>query len=421
MPLCHLFSFRQRNLTSEDFFQAATSGNLKLLQEKTTKLKKKLIDKSFASTRLSKICNSTNFVGETPLVVASALGRLEVVRFLVEHCKADVNQVATFFPLTSRSYFSRGTPIHAAVMSGNLDLVEYLVNVQNADVNALSEKQTYYERTQDFYKGGNAPLHYAVYYLKGRERDLMIRFLVEKRADMTIRNRAGHFAWMMGIYDLTTALKLFIQLGMDVNLQDEQKETIAHQWARAVHFDALNVIDVLLEVGANFTLKNIDGMTPLMVAALGEHGKPNPRMFQRIFNGTSYKMSREETTIALELFGASYIIYSNSSTNSDKEMDIEYYLMESVRSRLSNYSTSQTSDESILTCQDVCKIESFEELDKFKEILENDPNKNENLGILAIKAMERILGCESRFVWKAKRRTAESLGPKFLFSPFLND
>ena len=67
------------------------------------------------------------------------------------------------------------------------------------------------------------------------------------------------------------------------------------------------MIKVLLNSSADFQLKNDDGLTPQLVTAFAIDNRPNPNMFQEIFNGLTEKMNSEEKVTALELIGSSYI------------------------------------------------------------------------------------------------------------------
>ena len=62
---------------------------------------------------------------------------------------------------------------------------------------------------------------------------------------------------------------------------------------------------MLLSAGAYFNLKNVDGLTPLMIAALFEKKKPpNHRMFLTIDNGSCHRLKQDDQIFALELIGA---------------------------------------------------------------------------------------------------------------------
>lgn len=97
--------------------------------------------------------------------------------------------------------------LHKAIKRGNLERVQFLVKERYANVNGLTSKTSksrirrFFNSSslleKDFDMGGNSPLHCAVFYLKGSIRISMVRFFIEKGADMFIRNKSGKFAWQM--------------------------------------------------------------------------------------------------------------------------------------------------------------------------------------------------------------------------------
>ena len=308
--------------------------------------------------------------------------------------------------------FVRGLPIHAAVQSGNIDLVRFLIKEHDVDVNVLSENHQVSSNRKKFYMGGNSPLHYAVFCLRGTERDSMVRFLIEKGADMNLVNNAGHFAWMTDPDNLIHNLKLFIDLGMNVNQQDEFKNTLAHRWAESRDPNSLNVIQVLLEVGADFTLKNKDGLTPLMMTALGAgRGKPFPCMFQRIFNTLSHKMSKEEKWCALELIGATFITRSDLKEEDAVKIGVDCYWKMAEKLRLSLGATNETNDVTTLPNVYSSAKESLNNLNKTETSL----NSNMDIKLQALQKMESRLGGNSRYFQETLRSYEDQKGMFFLY------
>jgi ankyrin repeat protein len=107
--------------------------------------------------------NLANKSGENPLMIASIEGDLPLVETLVLKNKAQVNKTGW-------------TPLHYACSTGKLSVAEFLV-ANGAKVNALSPSDT-------------TPLMMAV--SSGNE--LLIKFLLDKGADLALRNHEGYSA-----------------------------------------------------------------------------------------------------------------------------------------------------------------------------------------------------------------------------------
>ena len=396
----------RRKLASESFFNAAIDGNLKDI-ESGMKFMNRPENKKHASSLLSMVTSSVNSInnwGETPLILACRLGHFKVARYFVTNCRADINQPANIFDKASSDEYTRATPLHAAIMSGNIELVRFLINEHNADVNALSEP-SHKPSVYCLSLGGNTPLHYAVYYLKGLKRNAIIRLLVGKGADMYRMNKAEMFSWTL-TFDIDIVLPLYIKLGLDVNHRyKSSNETLAHMWARSIHHKSVDIIDQLVMAKADFSVKNGDGLTPIMIAALGKNGKPNTKNFQRIYNSQSHKMTTEEKINAMELIGAIFIIQTNpNNPNHTKYLTggIHLYWRKAVQLRLCNQTTAATEihGSSFMDRRDVCEIQDLKELDYANRKCQKYYFARERVTALAIKTVQRILGNDSHLVRK---------------------
>jgi len=104
--------------------------------------------------------NLANKSGETPLMIASIEGNLQVVKYLVLTKKADINN-------------SGWTPLQYACTRGQLEVAQFLV-ANGAKVNALSPNNS-------------TALMMSV--MSGNE--YLVKFLLDNGADLKVRNQQG--------------------------------------------------------------------------------------------------------------------------------------------------------------------------------------------------------------------------------------
>ena len=103
--------------------------------------------------------------GSTALVQAAQQGFVEVVRFLVEEGKADVDKARTS---------TGSTPLLMAVQKGHTEVVRFLVEEGKADVDKVNKKN-------------QTPISMAAF--MGRLE--VVQFLLSKGADCTIEDAWG--------------------------------------------------------------------------------------------------------------------------------------------------------------------------------------------------------------------------------------
>lgn len=149
--------------------------------------------------------------GATPLIMACRNGHLDVVRYLLELCKADLEQVGcvTFDGETIEG----APPLWCAAAAGHTQIVKYLVE-KGSGVN----KTTFTNST---------PLRAACF--DGHIE--IVKFLVEHKADIEIANRHGHTCLMISCYKGHKDIaKFLLELGADVNRKSVKGDYCVIWW-----------------------------------------------------------------------------------------------------------------------------------------------------------------------------------------------
>ena len=251
------------------------------------------------------------YQGATPLIMAAREGSLEAVRFILEEWKADVHAVGTFHRLGKK--IQGVSPLFVAAARGYEHVVRFLVE-KGADVHCrtISENSDY---------SGLTPLHAAVQFLMGdctacrcSQQENIIRFLVEEcGADPSATSSGGVPIWVLSYYDVKP-VTLLIKLGMDLRQTSPiMQRTCLHYWAgRTRDTRSLDVVRLLLERGAELKPLDTLGLTPLMVAAIGNEGTPNLLVLDFFLDDLADAFTTQEKVDALEVAGSSLLGYKDS-------------------------------------------------------------------------------------------------------------
>ena len=188
-------------------------------------------DKDIIEYLLSKGANvdQEDNIGYTALVYALNNDKYEIADFLLEH-KADINH----------HIIKKGTPLLLAIIKNNLELVKYIVN-HSADLTTKCE--------------GATPLDAAIL---ANASDEIIIFLLENGVDMNnssslktaIANGKNH------------AAKLLIDKGMSLKISDGETPLNT-----AVFMNNIELVNLLIEKGADINEPNSNGCMPLHIAA----------------------------------------------------------------------------------------------------------------------------------------------------------
>ncbi|XP_076150229.1 protein fem-1 homolog A [Alosa pseudoharengus] len=249
-------------------FNAARDGKLKLIQKL---LSNKTPEELEALTE-------EKTQGGTPLLIASRYGHLEVVDYLVEHCKASVE-------LGGSVNFDGETiegapPLWAASAAGHLPVVRTLLK-HGASVNNTTLTNS-------------TPLRAACFdgHLE------IVRYLVEHRADMEVANRHGHTCLMISCYKGHREIaKFLLERGADVNRKSVKGNTALHDCAES---GSLEIMKMLIKCNARME-KDGYGMTPLLAASVTGHTNIVEYLVHQP------RATREDRIDALELLGATFV------------------------------------------------------------------------------------------------------------------
>ncbi|CAN6292043.1 unnamed protein product [Urochloa humidicola] len=253
-----------------EFFEAAFEGDIPRLKElvsgKDAKEKARLADVSFA--------------GLGALQAAARLGRLDVVRYLVEDLGFDVDSGSAEMGLTA---------LCSAALDGKLDTVRYLLD-RGADPNKKDELgevalhcAAKYGRTEvaklilsrgavvDIAYSDGSPLHIAAFYGKIN----IMKVLLEHHADPNLVSELGTpltatlYATTEGLEESISlkCVKLLVEAGAGVNSNDPNSPLVV-----ATIHGLTDCIEYLLKAGANANIPhNCCGAMPIEIAA--SHGR----------------------------------------------------------------------------------------------------------------------------------------------------
>jgi ankyrin repeat protein len=183
-------------------------------------------------------------LGSTPLLDAAWTGNLEIVRFLLAH-GAQVN---------ARHREAGVTPLQYAVLKGSAAVVEALLNA-GAQVNVL-------------YRDGQSPLHIAA----ARANTPVLELLLGAHASVTALDANDNTALDAAVlHNQPAAVMALLHSGADVRqVHRADGRGVLHEVSIKGY---ANLVDPVVEAGADPVLRDRSGQTPLDLALAYKNGK----------------------------------------------------------------------------------------------------------------------------------------------------
>ncbi|RUS85021.1 hypothetical protein EGW08_007205 [Elysia chlorotica] len=264
----------------------------------------------FVGPQIQTIVNKQSRNGQSPLLVASEQGHLDIVKVLLknqarvdifdEHGKTALHlaaehghQTVADTLLYHKAFVSAKskhglTPLHLAAAQGNVALLKLLVDKHGATIDALTlaKKTALHMAAQNGQREvcsalikmkadtnatdveGQTPLHLAA---ENNHSDVVKLFLKHRPELVTMANTNGmtcaHIAAAKGSAAVIKELMRFNKIIMTTARNKTNDSTALHLAADGGHSQ---VVKVLLEAGASALDENADGMTALHLAA--KHG-----------------------------------------------------------------------------------------------------------------------------------------------------
>lgn len=251
------------------------------------------------------------------LLEACEKGELEAVKVIVGGLEVDVDESATYYyqsvgPSAEATEIKGASPLFVAAGNCNLALAHYLIR-KGAYVNCRTP-----EDSGEY--SGMSPLHAAVCLrqdVNWFQKRAMIELLISNGADALAVTPDGFSMWMLCCKE-NVARHLLVDLGLSLMQQFPGKNYAAlHHFTSSQSYDnpfdedAARIVELFLAKGADLKARDIHGLTPLNVAAIGSRNNgsqecPNVSVLR-------YLLGREEVSLsekidALELAGAMILL-----------------------------------------------------------------------------------------------------------------
>ena len=182
---------------------------------------------------------ATDAEGSTCLIFAAFFGHTDVVRYLVSLPEVDLNHQSS----------KNDTALHLAVQKKHSDVVQVLIDA-GADIETKNDD-------------GCSPLHVA----SRSGEPATVKMLVKTGADVRATDDEGNACLIFAAYQgHTSTVRYLVCLPeVDLNHQGVYNSTALHLAVQEKHAD---VVQVLIDAGADIVTKNDKGHSPLFVASI---------------------------------------------------------------------------------------------------------------------------------------------------------
>ncbi|KAK3091926.1 hypothetical protein FSP39_023766 [Pinctada imbricata] len=192
-------------------------------------------------------------------------GNLGLVEYFITECDADLEEKCPYTVVEDNNSTHEVPPIWVAAITGQLELAKILLKY-GADVNGMSDS--------------NSTALRASCYKCNLE---MVEYLISEGANVNIPNRYG-CSCLMNAVESTEIVKYLVEHGADINARENGKLqlTAVHY---AIHNNNMDALKLIVEAGADLTIRDKDGNIPLISAAL--FSQDNMVNFLREQDGTS--------------------------------------------------------------------------------------------------------------------------------------
>lgn len=241
---------------------------------------------------------------EQKLIEAVVNGNLEEVKHLISN-GVDINtRCSEFFDEERQVAFDGDTPLHIAAHFGHLNIMEYLIN-KGADLSVRCN-------------AGNTPLANTIIANQFKA----FEFLIAKGADIESKNQKGDTALHMAfIYGRENMISALMEMDIkDINKQNDNGQTVLYRMARD---DKYEIVELLLQKGADPNIPNINGYTPLLATII--NGRKNEESLKLLLEDErtdlNIKSKKGECFVSIVLDGSYQFSHSSTCVGT-----LEYHL-----------------------------------------------------------------------------------------------